>query len=152
MKKATKWAMGIITFAILILVVIWGSMKMVQLEKEQEQAQKKLEEEQKVKEQKEAEKLASEYMVSYAENLQEDMQDVGLLDLKVTYDTCTRDYFDEYWNIWDYGQDEYCVYYVLGASFRLKFCWAPQTTIVIQLTVFTNVKQKMAISNHLSNY
>ena len=52
MKKATKWAMGIITFAILILVVIWGSMKMVQLEKEQEQAQKKLEEEQKVKEQK----------------------------------------------------------------------------------------------------
>lgn len=26
------------------------------------------------------------------------------------------------------------------------------TTIVIQLTVFTNVKQKMAISNHLSNY
>ena len=78
------------------------------LEKEQEQAQKKLEEEQK-----EAEKLASEYMVSYAENLQEDMQDVGLLDLKVTYDTCTRDYFDEYWNIWDYGQDEYCVYYVL---------------------------------------
>ena len=108
MKKSTKWAMGIITFAILILVVIWGSMKMVQLEKEQEQAQKKLEEEQK-----EAEKLASEYMVSYAENLQEDMQDVGLLDLKVTYDTCTRDYFDEYWNIWDYGQDEYCVYYVL---------------------------------------
>ena len=100
--------MGIITFAILILVVIWGSMKMVQLEKEQEQAQKKLEEEQK-----EAEKLASEYMVSYAENLQEDMQDAGLLDLKVTYDTCTRDYFDEYWNIWDYGQDEYCVYYVL---------------------------------------
>ena len=75
MKKATKWAMGIITFAILILVVIWGSMKMVQLEKEQEQAQKKLEEEQKD--------------------------------------------------------------------------W---TTIVIQLTVFTNVKQKMAISNHLSNY
>ena len=53
MKKSTKWAMGIITFAILILVVIWGSMKMVQLEKEQEQAQKKLEEEQK-----EAEKLA----------------------------------------------------------------------------------------------
>lgn len=52
-------------------------------------------------------------MVSYAENLQEDMQDVGLLDLKVTYDTCTWDYFDEYWNIWDYGQDEYCVYYVL---------------------------------------
>ena len=46
MKKSTKWAMGIITFAILILVVIWGSMKMVQLEKEQEQAQKKLEEEQ----------------------------------------------------------------------------------------------------------
>lgn len=82
MKKSTKWAMGIITFAILILVVIWGSMKMVQLEKEQEQAQKKLEEEQK-----EAEKLASEYMVSYAENLQEDMQDAGLLDLKVTYDT-----------------------------------------------------------------
>ena len=113
MKKATKWAMGIIAFAILIIVVIWGIMKMVQLEKEQEQAQKKLEEEQKVKEQKEAEKLASEYMVSYAENLQEDMQDVGLLDLKVTYDTCTRDYFDEYWNIWDYGQDEYCVYYVL---------------------------------------
>lgn len=113
MKKATKWAMGIIAFAILILVVIWGIMKMVQLEKEQEQAQKKLEEEQKVKEQKEAEKLASEYMVSYAENLQEDMQDVGLLDLKVTYDTCTRDYFDEYWNIWDYDQDEYCVYYVL---------------------------------------
>ena len=108
MKKSTKWAMGIITFAILILVVIWGSMEMVQLEKEQEQTQKKLEEEQK-----EAEKLASEYMVSYAENLQEDMQDVGLLDLKVTYDTCTRDYFDEYWNIWDYGQDEYCVYYVL---------------------------------------
>ena len=34
-KKATKWAMGIIAFAILILVVIWGSMKMVQLEKEQ---------------------------------------------------------------------------------------------------------------------
>ncbi len=33
MKKSTKWAMGIITFAILILVVIWGSMKMVQLEK-----------------------------------------------------------------------------------------------------------------------
>lgn len=60
MKKATKWAMGIIAFSILILVVIWGSMKMVQLEKEQEQAQKKLEEEQKVKEQKEAEKLASE--------------------------------------------------------------------------------------------
>lgn len=52
MKKATKWAMGIIAFAILILVVIWGIMKMVQLEKEQEQAQKKLEEEQKVKEQK----------------------------------------------------------------------------------------------------
>ncbi|NSG31842.1 hypothetical protein [Coprococcus comes] len=52
MKKATKWAMGIIAFAILILVAIWGSMKMVQLEKEQEQAQKKLEEEQKVKEQK----------------------------------------------------------------------------------------------------
>lgn len=72
--------------AILILVVIWGSMKMVQLEEEQEQAQKKLEEEQKVKEQKEAEKLASEYMVSYAENLQEDMQDAGLLDLKVTYE------------------------------------------------------------------
>lgn len=113
MKKATKWAMGIIAFAILIIVVIWGIMKMVQLEKEQEQAQKKLEEEQKVKEQKEAEKLASEYMVSYAENLQEDMQDAGLLDLKVTYDTCTRDYFDEYWNIWDYGQAEYCVYYVL---------------------------------------
>ena len=113
MKKATKWAMGIIAFAILILVAIWGSMKMVQREEEQEQAQKKLEEEQKVKEQKEAEKLASEYMVSYAENLQEDMQDAGLLDLKVTYDTCTRDYFDEYWNIWDYGQDEYCVYYVL---------------------------------------
>ena len=90
MKKSTKWAMGIITFAILILVVIWGSMKMVQLEKEQEQAQKKLEEEQK-----EAEKLASEYMVVYI----------------------------MYW-----------------------------TTIVIQLTVFTNVKQKMAISNHLSNY
>ena len=42
MKKATKWAMGIIAFAILILVAIWGSMKMVQLEKEQEQAQKKL--------------------------------------------------------------------------------------------------------------
>ena len=60
MKKATKWAMGIIAFSILILVVIWGSMKMVQLEKEQEQAQKKLEEEQKVKAQKEAEKLASE--------------------------------------------------------------------------------------------
>ena len=58
MKKATKWAMGIIAFAILILVVIWGSMKMVQLEEEQEQAQKKLEEEQKVKEQKEAEKLS----------------------------------------------------------------------------------------------
>ena len=113
MKKATKWAMSIIAFAILILVVIWGSMKMVQLEEEQEQAMQKIEEEQKAKEQKEAEKRASEYIASYAENLQEDMQDVGLLDLKVTYDTCTRDYFDEYWNIWDYGQAEYCVYYVL---------------------------------------
>ena len=113
MKKATKWAMGIIAFAILILVVIWGSMKMVQLEEEQEQAMQKIEEEQKAKEQKEAEKRASEYIASYVENLQEDIRDVGLLDLKVTYDACTRDYFDEYWNIWDYGQAEYCVYYVL---------------------------------------
>ena len=53
MKKATKWAMSIIAFAILILVVIWGSMKMVQLEEEQEQAMQKIEEEQKAKEQKE---------------------------------------------------------------------------------------------------
>ena len=113
MKKATKWAMGIIAFAILILVVIWGSMKMVQLEEEQEQAMQKIEEEQKAKEQKEAEKRASEYIASYVENLQEDIRDVGLLDLKVTYDACTRDYFDEYWNIGDYDQDEYCAYYVL---------------------------------------
>ena len=134
MKKSTKWAMGIITFAILILVVIWGSMKMVQLEKEQEQAQKKLEEEQK-----EAEKLASEYMVSYAENLQEDMQDVGLLDLKVTYDTCTRDYFESI------GTS--------GIMVKMNIVYIMYwTTIVIQLTVFTNVKQKMAISNRLSNY
>lgn len=113
MKKATKWAMSIIAFAILILVVIWGSMKMVQLEEEQEQAMQKIEEEQKAKEQKEAEKRASEYIASYVENLQEDIRDVGLLDLKVTYDACTRDYFDEYWNIGDYDQDEYCAYYVL---------------------------------------
>lgn len=105
--------MSIIAFAILILVVIWGSMKMVQLEEEQEQAMQKIEEEQKAKEQKEAEKRASEYIASYVENLQEDIRDVGLLDLKVTYDACTRDYFDEYWNIGDYDQDEYCAYYVL---------------------------------------
>ena len=54
MKKTTKQAMGIIAFAILILVVIWGSMKMVQREEEQEQAMQKIEEEQKAKEQKEA--------------------------------------------------------------------------------------------------
>ena len=113
MKKTTKQAMGIIAFAILILVVICGSMKMVQWEEEQEQAMHKIEEEQKAKEQKEVEKLASEYMVSYAENIQEDIRDVSLLDLKVAYDACTRDYFDEYWNIGDYGQDEYCAYYVL---------------------------------------
>ena len=113
MKKTTKQAMGIIAFAILILVVIWGSMKMVQREEEQEQAMQKIEEEQKAKEQKEAEKRASEYIASYAENLQEDIRDVSLLDLKVAYDACTRDYFDEYWNIGDYGQDEYCAYYVL---------------------------------------
>lgn len=86
---------------------------MVQLEEEQEQAMQKIEEEQKAKEQKEAEKRASEYIASYVENLQEDIRDVGLLDLKVTYDACTRDYFDEYWNIGDYDQDEYCAYYVL---------------------------------------
>lgn len=113
MKKTTKQAMGIIAFAILILVVIWGSMKMVQQEEEQEQAMQKIEEEQKAKEQKEAEKRVSEYIASYAENLHEDIRDVGLLDLKVAYDACTRDYFDEYWNIGDYGQDEYCAYYVL---------------------------------------
>ena len=73
MKKTTKQAMGIIAFAILILVVIWGSMKMVQREEEQEQAMQKIEEEQKAKEQKEAEKRASEYIASYAENLQEDI-------------------------------------------------------------------------------
>ena len=106
MKKTTKQVMGIIAFAILIPVVICGSMKMVQWEEEQEQAMQKIEEEQKAKEQKEAEKLASEYMISYAENLQEDIRDVSLLDLKVAYDACTRDYFDEYWNIGDYGQDE----------------------------------------------
>lgn len=113
MKKTTKQAIGIGAFIILILVVICGSMRMAQQAEEQEQAKQKVEKEQKEKEQKEAEKLASEYIDSYAETLQEDIRDVGLLDLKVTYAACTRDYFDEYWDIGDYGQNAYCAYYTL---------------------------------------
>lgn len=98
-------------------------------------------ENQKETEQKEAEKLASEYIVSYAETLQEDVRDVGLLDLKVTYDACSRDYFDEYWTIGDYGQNVYCTYYTLDYY-----------SDSIDRTVFMNVKQGMVIFNHLSNY
>ena len=139
MKKTTKQAIGIGAFIILILVVILGSMRMAQQAEEQEQAKQKVEKEQKEKEQKEAEKLASEYIDSYAETLQEDIRDVGLLDLKVTYAACTRDYFDEYWIL--EIMDKMHIAHIIH--------W---TTIVTQLTVFMNAKQKMVISSHLSNY
>lgn len=113
MKQTAKRLLCVIAFAIIMFVVIWGSMRMVQWNEEQEKEQKKLEEEHEAQVQKNAEKIASAYMDSYTENLQEDMCEAGLSDLKVTYDACNRDFFDEYWNIDDYGEDDYCAYYVL---------------------------------------
>ena len=112
-KDKKKKILQVIGLAVLFLNIGVAMFKLIEFDVQKAKERQEQEAIQEKEDKRNSKVKADEYIKSYAENLQNEMRDAGIADLRVVYTECSYEYFDEYWGTDDYESADYAYYYML---------------------------------------